>query len=65
MTTHMCVYIYECVCVCVCVCEREYYCIYNDKFECMRSQNTALTVTVLEQAQAVDSTPNARKAVYE
>ena len=55
-----------CVCVvCVCVCEREYYCIYNDKFECMRSQNTALTVTVLEQAQAVDSTPNARKAVYE
>lgn len=44
MHTCMCVYIG----VSMCVCEREYYYTYNDKFECMRSQNTALTVTALE-----------------
>jgi hypothetical protein len=45
--TYVFVYTYIDMYVCVCVCEGEYYYTY-DKSECMRSQNTALTVTVLE-----------------
>jgi hypothetical protein len=37
---HICTYVYKC--------EREYYHTYNNKFECMKSQNTVLTVTGLE-----------------